>query len=134
MKKINKKKDESEDKNLIYLKLDYPEVFQSKKDILSSEISLLESVKILRKYRQLRITELKTKLKLYKKIKEVIDGIRKIQRSLPVLENPEIKGRSREEREILMEKNIGMKKSDYDEGVDSQLQEIRDKLYSLQNK
>ncbi|GAI84149.1 unnamed protein product, partial [marine sediment metagenome] len=51
--------------NLIHVKLEYDEALQSKKDILSSEISLLRIAKAIKKHRLLRSDELKTKAKLY---------------------------------------------------------------------
>ena len=113
--------------NLIHIKLEYEEVIQLKKGFLSSEMNLLKIAKSIKKYRFLRLEELKTKLKLYKKIKEIKNNITKLQIILPKIKIPEIlkKGKGSEE----IEKKI--KEKQYDKGLESQLREIQNKLKAL---
>ena len=113
--------------NLIHIRLGYKEVIQSKKDILSSEMDLLKIVKAIKKYRFLRLEELKMKLKLYRKIKEIKNNIKKLQTMLPTLKIPEILKKDKDSKEI--EKKI--KEKQYDKTLESQLQEIQNKLKAL---
>ena len=113
--------------NLIHVKLEYGEALQSKKDILSSEMNLLRVTKMIKEYRLLRLEELKIKLKLYRKIKEIITTLKKMQTTLPKLKIPEILKNGRE-----IEEPSKLPIREYDESLESQLQEIQDKLNSLQ--
>lgn len=115
--------------NLIHIKLEYEEAFQSKKDILSSEMNLLRIAKMIKKYRFLRQEELEIKLKLHRKIKEIITNIKKMQTTLPKLKIPEI---LKKDKEIEEPDKIPIREPEYDESLESQLQEIQDKLNSLQ--
>jgi len=116
--------------NLIHVKLEYEEALQSKRDVLSSEMNLIQIIKVMRQYRFLRLKELKTKLKLYQKIKEVITDIKKVQTVLPKLKIPEIlqKGKITEEP-----KRLEIKEEPYyDKSLESQLKDIQRKLNALQ--
>lgn len=115
--------------NLIHVKLEYGEALQSKRDILSSEMNLLRITKMIKKYRLLRLEELKIKLKLYRKIKEIITNIKKMQITLPKLEIPKI---LKKDKEIEEPDKLPIKEREYDESLESQLQEIQDKLNLLQ--
>ena len=114
--------------NLIHVKLEYGEALQSKKDVLSSEMNLLRIAGIIKKYRIFRLEELKIKSKLHRKIKEVITNMGKIQIILPELKIPEILKKTEETEEP----EIQIKEKKYDANLESQLQEIQDKLNSLQ--
>lgn len=110
---------------LIHIKFDYEEAIRSKKDILYVEKSLMISTVRLKEYLSLRVEELKTKLKLHRKAKELITSIKKIQKDIPEVEFPGIsKEKENEEPEI--------KKKKYDDSVEFQLQEIQRKLNALQ--
>ena len=115
--------------NLIHVKLEYGEALQSKRDTLSSEMNLLRIAKMIKKYRLLRLEELKIKLKLHRKIKEIITNIKKIQTTLPILKIPEI---LKKDKEIEEPDKLPIKEKQYDESLESQLQEIQDKLNLLQ--
>jgi len=114
--------------NLIHVKLEYKEALESKRNILSSEINLLRIAKTIKKYRFLRMEELKIKLRLHRKIKEILTNMRKIQTTLPRLEIPEILKR---DREIEEPDKLPIREREYDESLESQLQEIQDKLKSI---
>ena len=126
---------------IIHIKLDYDESLQGKRDLLSSKINLIEIMKAIKKYHFFRIEELKIKIKLDKKIKGMNTNIKKLQKTLPKVkipqilkpneivhekevtedhENKEIKRKIKETREI-----------DHDEGLETELQEIQNKLNSL---
>ena len=115
------------DENLIHVKFEYDEALQSKREILSLEISLLKIANAIKKYRSLRLEELKLRLNLYTKIKEIIANMRKLQTTLPKLKIPEILNKPHEKQGELKIKKIG-EESD----IESQLQEIQNKLNALQ--
>ena len=108
--------------NLIHVKFEYEEALQSKKEVLSSEMTLLKIAKIIKEYRFLRLEELKLKLKLHRRMKETITNMRKLQTILPTLEI------LKKDEDI--KKVDKIKKTQYD-GLEYQLQEIQDKLKSL---
>lgn len=105
----------------IHVGLEYEEAINSKKNVLSSEIELLEMIKNLKKYKNLRIEELKIKDSLYKKIMDTLREIKKLEKILPkVKEKKEIK------KEVI-------KKEKPDEDIEFQLREIRGKLRAMSN-
>ncbi|MEK6906282.1 MAG: hypothetical protein AABW81_01535 [Nanoarchaeota archaeon] len=119
------------DNELIHIRLGYDESVQAKKDILSLEVNLINTLKALKKYKNLRTEELSKKLKLSKKTKDVKNNIRNIQLNLPKMDIPEIIKRK---EEIINEpiKNIkGVKNNIYDRNLEMELQEIKEKLASL---
>jgi len=121
--------------NLIHVKLEYDEALQAKRDILLSEINLLRITSIIKKYHLLRSEELKTKLKIYRRIKEVNANIKKLQMTLPELKIPKILKNEYEqdEREIeeVERKEEQKKESPYDENLEIQLQQIKEKLKAI---
>jgi len=111
--------------NPIYIKLEYNEALQSKKDILSSEIDLLDIIKIIKKYHLFKSQELKIKLNLYKKLKEFRINLGKIQQTLPKIKNLE----TDDQKEEIA---AGIEHKIYDPSLESQLQEIQNKLRDLE--
>ncbi len=117
--------------NLIHIKFEYWDALKTKKDILSSEMSLLKIMKSIKKYRSLRSEELNSKLELHKKLKEMIINIKKLQKILPEVEMPKILKKDKEDEKIEdIEKKVKITK-EYDEDLESQLQEIQEKLRNL---
>jgi hypothetical protein len=115
------------DENPVYFKLDYNESLESKKDILYSEMSLLSLLKIIKKYNVWRSGELEAKTQLYKRIKELELAVKKIKTSLPFLKIPE----KEKKEELKKEVKIIKKDEDLDYDLKLQLQEIQNKLDSL---
>ena len=118
--------------DLIHLKFEYNEALQSKRDILYSEKNLITIAKKINNYISLREDELKSKIRLHRKVKEMVTTIRKLQKIVPNIEVPKIlKKESHEpkEKEKIKIKPKRKKDSDY---IESQLQEIQEKLNSLQ--
>jgi len=118
--------------NLIHLKLEYKEALQLKKDILSTEMSILKITKIIRSYGYFRLEELKLKMILHKKIREVKINIGKLQKILPKLKVPEILRRKKEIETVKVIKLEKRKKAYNDDSLEEQLQEIQNKLKELQ--
>ncbi len=117
------------EENFVYVKLEYEEALESKKDLLASQVNLLRIIQMIRKYRLLRLEELKIKAKMYRKIKELVANIKKIKTDLPNVKVPQIKKSSEEEyfRNKIKE-TVG---SEYDNSLEIQLQEIQEKLRDI---
>ena len=129
-------KDESNE-NLIHLKFNYDEALNSKRDILYSERSLITIAKIIKNYLSLKAQELNVRLELHKKLKETGTDIRKLQRLIPdvkipkILRNDEYDGEEDKKEEFRKPTNKE-EHPVYDNSIESQLQEIQEKLQSLQ--
>jgi hypothetical protein len=112
------------EQNPIYVKLKYEEGIDSKKDILSTELSLLNIIKIIQRYNSIRTEEFKVKSRIFKAVKELNLTIRKTQSSFPFLKIPsQIKRKNNEDREIITKK--------IDRNLESELKEIQDRLILL---
>lgn len=117
---------------LIYMRLDYNEAVKSKKDILSSEATILNLIRTMKQYSPLRIEELKIKSRMHSKIKEIILNIKRLETTLPKIKIPSIlKKYQSEELEEIEEKIEQTKIKQYDSSIESQLQDIQDKLREL---
>ena len=115
------------EESLVYVKLRYEESLQSKKDILALQVNLLKIVKAIRHYKFLRLEELKVKAIMYRKIKELVANIKKIKTSFPLIKIPQLK-RIDEEKEFgkTIKETQGK-----DDGLETQLQEIQNKLRAI---
>lgn len=116
--------------NLIHIKLEYPEAVQSKKDILSSQRDLIELLKTIKRYTLLRKEELNIKLKIYKKIKELKTNLGNLHQIIPKIKIPEILKKGAEETKEEF-KESKKKKEPYDRDLESQLEEIQERLKRL---
>jgi len=72
-----------EKENPVYLKLGYYESLGAKRDILSSQASLLNVIKIMRRYNSLREEELRIKANLHKQIKELNSKVKETKSYFP---------------------------------------------------
>jgi len=116
------------EENFVYVRLEYEEALQSKRDILASQADLLRITQMIRKYRLLRLEELKLKAQFSRKLKELKTKKKKIKTGLPPLKVPSIK---KDEEETKLTKIIKSKKESYDDGLESQLREIQEKLKAI---
>jgi len=125
-KKISKPKKEE----LIHIKLNYLEAKKGKTKSLSSQMNLLNIIKIINKYKELRLKELENKNKTKLKLKQINLNIKKLQKILPIYKIPKILEKTYEEREIKepKEKIKVISKNT----LESQLEEIQNKLKTLQ--
>ncbi len=115
-----------ENENPVYVKLEYFESLESKRDLLSAEKSFLNMLKIIRRYNLLKIEEIKIRTQLRKIIKEVNLLVPKTKASFPTISNiPEMANRE--------EKEIDVTSNRFDNDIESQLREIQGKLDSLGN-
>ena len=115
------------EESVVYVKLEYDEALQSKKDIISSQVSLLKTIQAIRHYKILRLEELKIKEQMHRKIKELTTSIKKIYANIPTIKIPQLKNSEEE-------KNVGKKikeAHEKDDGLEIQLQEIQNKLKKI---
>ena len=77
------------DENPVYLKVEYSESVESKRHVLSSELSLLNIMKIIKRYESLRKDEFVLRAQMYKLIKEANALIRKTRNTFPYIKVPE---------------------------------------------
>jgi|TARA_Y100000310_G_scaffold130751_2_gene129872 hypothetical protein len=108
--------------SLIHVKFDYDEALQSKRDLLDTERFLMISTTKAKKYHSLKDEELKIKINLQKKVKELVTDIKKIQKNLPKIES---------EEEVRAKKTTETKKVEHGDDIGSQLKEIQGKLNAL---
>jgi len=113
--------------NLIHIKLEYKEALQTKRDILSSQITLLRIAKTIRGYCTYRSGELELKLILYKKMKELKMNLRELQRTLPKPKIPDILKKEGWEKTEQPKKIKSPERN-----IEEQLQEIQERLNELQ--
>lgn len=116
------------DENPIYFGLDYSTSLKSKKELLSLEMTLLNLIKSVRRYKLLRQEEFKIKLSMYKEIKELNIKIRKTYSSFPFFKIP--KKMQRVELKKSIRKNV-MPKEEIDIDLEFQLKDIQDRLKSI---
>jgi len=112
--------------NPVYFKLGYDESVESKKDILSTEVSLLNLIKSIKKYESIRIEEFKIKSQISKAVKKLNLDMRQTQSSFPFLNIPKII-----KKEDYQKKEIRTTKDKFDNNLENELKEIQDKLASL---
>jgi helix-turn-helix protein len=111
--------------NPVYLKLEYEESLESKKDILSLEISFLNVLKIIKQFDFLREQELNFKIQLYKQVQQLSLLLRKTKSTFPFFKVPHAVQQESEKREVITkEKNI-------DRDLESQLRDIQEKLRAI---
>jgi hypothetical protein len=115
------------DENPVYYRLGYDESLESKKDILYSEMSLLNLIKIIKKYNGIRAEELKARAQAFKKMKELELSVKKLNSALPFLKIPEKEKREELKKEV----DTARKKEDFDEDLKLQLKDIQSRLDSL---
>lgn len=105
----------------LHIKLEAEEAINSKKALLSTEINLLNIIKKIQSYRNLRNTELKEKIALRTNLKNLSSEIKKLRALLPKLKQK----REGEEEEKISEKVKKVK-------LEDELKEIRQRLKQLE--
>ncbi len=114
----------SEDK-FIHIKFERQEAIISKRDLLESEKGVLKIMRAVNNYRKLRNAEMRLKIRLYRRLKEMNRRIQKIQKSVPELRTPKIISSKKTE----IKKPL---KREYDDNIELELKEIQKKLAALQ--
>ncbi len=111
--------------SFIHVRLEYEEVIKSKRDILSSELDIINIIKSMNKYVALRNAEFDLKAQFYREIKKIAMEIKMLEAALPHIKVPKILGPSEEkpaERMIV---------SKDETGLEEQLREIQRRLKAL---
>ena len=91
VKKVIQKEEPTEEvlsvpaENPVYIRLEYDESLESKRDLLSSEMSFLNILRAIKRYNALREEELRIKSEMYKMIRELDASIKKTKASFPFL-------------------------------------------------
>ena len=124
-----KKKSSLKKKNLIHIKLEYSEAKQGKRNLLSSELNLLNALKHLSNYKELRSQELKKKKQILQIIKQTKIELGKLQMKLPKLKIPKILQKDHPEIKEEVNTHVSPIKKNQ---VESQLIEIQKKLKILE--
>ena len=122
--------------NSVHIRFDYNGAVESKRDILKTEISLIKLVRDITTYKELRSQGLQKKIDLMKKMKELRLTMRSLVGILPKLKVPKIleeekKKEAPKEKEEEHPKVKEIKKIIHKDDLESQLQEIQEKLRSL---
>jgi hypothetical protein len=135
-KKKNSTKKSVENEGTIHIRLESGESIQSKRDLLSSEIGLINAIKSIKTYHFLKNEEFKIKLKLSKKIIALNVDLKGLQKNFPKIKIPSILGRP-EIPEVEPEKKVEKIKEinqNHGEGnFEDELLKIQKKLNSLAN-
>lgn len=109
-----------------HLKLDYEKAIITKKQLLSSELKLLNIIKKIREYKLVRMNEFAIKNKLKTELKFLGTKLNLILSSLP-------KTKSKKNPTILKSKEkTTLKKDPRRENIEQQLEEIKEKLKKLE--
>ena|SRR3989344_1983300 len=85
----------------VHIKLEQPEAIEIKRDVLNSEMDLIKIIRIIRKYKILRMRELRLKEKLRKNMSTSVTNIKKLQIMLPKGRIPKIDHGEEEEKDVL---------------------------------
>ncbi len=114
-----------EEENPVYVKLEYYESVVSKRDLLSSEKSLLNIIKIVKRYHAIKLEQLKMRSGIHKAIKELDLLVKKTKSTFPFFNLPELTKREG----LIKEMNISEENSEED--IELELREIQKKLDEL---
>ena len=113
--------------NLVHVKVGYEEALESKKDLLSLELNFVNVLKTIRKYKLIRLNELKIKNRLKRTTASALTNVRKIENALPKIKLKNLpKKVSREFPKSISEK------SEKDIVLEQELRQIQEKLRLLQ--
>ncbi len=121
-----------EKKQQAYVRLETEEAMVAKRDVLSLQMELLQILFKISAYKKLRKQEVRDRIELKKKLREMKLGMGSLLELIPEIEKPKIKFRkkSSEERGVRevkkKEKEATLKKN-----VDEQLAEIKERLQRL---
>jgi len=118
--------------NSIHVRIDYKESLNSKKNLLSSEMSLLKVERNMDNYKSFRARELDLKTILNKKLKEASTNIRKLEKLLPKSKLPkEVEKQSNKDPNS---QKTNVHKVRPARNIEGQLMDIQKRLDDLQRK
>lgn len=123
------------DENLVHLKFEHNEALIGKREILYSEKNMLDLIGIMKRYKELRLEELRLKSRIQRKMKETISKLQKLREVLPHPNVEKILNKKMEKNVELKEEDepspIIKKRIETDENIDLQLRDIQRKLNEL---
>lgn len=105
----------------LHIRLNTEEAINSKRDILYTEINLLNIIKKLQDYKKLRILELKSKAVLKTEVKTLLSQIKNLKNLLPKARIPEM-------QKVEIESEMGRTTRNR---LELELKEIREELEKL---
>ena len=113
--------------SFIHVKLEYDEAKQSKRDLLASEMDMLNIIRAMEKYAAIRNIEMQLKSKFYREIKKIAMEVKLLEVNMPQIKMPKpIK--PMEEKQKPEEAEIKTKGGDE---LERQLMEIQRRLKDL---
>ncbi len=120
----------------IYLKFDYDEAINSKKESLFFQASLVRVMKIMREYKKLRKEELKLKIQLYNNLKKLKSSINRINKSFPKVKTPSFLEEDEEPKKTKGKKQTTKKETTpkISSDLERELQKIQGKIQELSHK
>lgn len=116
----------------VHIRLGYNEAKDSRRDLLSSEINLLQIMKRIQNYQELRMKELEIKQNILTKMGEARKNITDLEKVLPKLKLPKIL-KKKEDFEIKEESVRPVMKRRRGLSIQDELLEIQSKLRELEN-
>ncbi len=120
----------SKGENFIHLKFEHAEAVNSRRDLLTSEIDLINIIKSFESFMALRAMELKLKEKFFRESKKIETGIKRLEKSLPDVEVPRILKQNVHKKKERLEENFEFKETKNND-LESQLMDIQRKLRQL---
>ncbi len=118
----------------IHIKLEYAEALGSKKDILITQSNLIKLNNCIRNYQNIRLRELKRKINLHNKIKQLINSINHLEKVMPEVKVPQFVHQENTTKETPFTKSFMQKTTSNPSGnsdIEAQLREIQEKIKSL---
>ncbi len=112
----------------LHVRVEYEELYNSKKDVLILQASILRGLQNLKKYKESRATELKKKNNLLRNLKSVKSNFTKLKQTLPKVEEPKS---SKEEDKELPKLPRNKTKDKEQNKIESELEKIQKKLRQL---
>jgi hypothetical protein len=116
------KKDKMEKQNPVYIKIEYGELLNHQKDLLSSEVFFLNLITMRKRINLMREEEILLKTKIKKSVEKMQSSLKKIEGFIPKVKMPGVK------KKIEMDSFAYEKEED---AIDLQLKEIQEKLKAL---
>jgi hypothetical protein len=115
--------------DVVHLKLEYNEALEGKKDMLSSEVNLLQLLKAIKRYHIIRNQELSKRLEMQKKIKEIRVKIDLLTKLIP---KPKLPKNLQKANGDYLEKEAPLSWEKHLNPLEKELKEIQEKLRELE--
>jgi uncharacterized protein involved in exopolysaccharide biosynthesis len=106
----------------LHIKFEFGEAINSKRELLSSQMNLIKVIQKIKKYKELRKSELSNKASLKSKLREIELMMKNLRENLPKTRMP------KEERE---EVKINIIEKSKNENLEAELKEIKERLARL---